>query len=152
MVRTADAVTDFGVAAKIAAAFTGAFFTTPDDFARQDLPKGIQYTEKLWSSRTTYHVAATATLQADLPTLPHLLRALAQTPRGCVKFYLNPKELCKWAKKQGKSAPRLLQRACALCHPGDEKNAKKSWKQLYNSPNNWILRFNASVQARCPGT
>ena len=152
LVHTADALTDFGVAAKIAAAFTGAFFTTPDDFARQDLPKGIQYTEKLWSSRTTYHVAATANLQADLPTLPHLLRALAQTPRGCVKFYLNPKKLCKWVKKQGKGAPRLLQRACVLCHPGEEKNATPSWKQLYNSPNNWILRFNASVQARCPGT
>ena len=152
LVHTADALTDFGVAAKIAAAFTGAFFTTPDDFARQDLPKGIQYTEKLWSSRTTYHVAATANLQADLPTLPHLLRALAQTPRGCVKFYLNPKKLCKWVKKQGKGAHRLLQRACVLCHPGEEKNATPSWKQLYNSPNHWILRFNASIQARCPGT
>ena len=82
LVDTADAQTDFGVVANIAAALTGAFFTTPDEFARRDLPKGIQYTEKLWSSRTTYHVAATATLQADLPTLPHLLRALAQTPRG----------------------------------------------------------------------
>ena len=38
------------------------------------------------------------------------------------------------------------------CRPGDEKDATPSWKQLYNSPNNWILRFDASVQARCPGT
>ena len=152
LVDTADMQTDFGVAAKIAAAFTGAFFTTPDDFARQDLPKGIQYTEKLWSSRTTYHIAATASLQADLPTLPHLLRALAQTPRGCVKFYLSPKKLCKWVKKQGKGAPRMLLRACVLCQPGEEKNAKPSWKQLYNSQSNWFLRFQASVQARCPGT
>ena len=152
LVDTADMQTDFGVAAKIAAAFTGAFFTTPDDFARQDLPKGIQYTEKLWSSRTTYHIAATASLQADLPTLPHLLRALAQTPRGCVKFYLSPKVLCKWVKKQGKGAPRMLLRACVLCQPGEEKNAKPSWKQLYNSQSNWFLRFQASVQARCPGT
>jgi len=152
LVDTADAQTDFGVAAKIAAVFTGAFFATPGEFARRDLPKGIQYTEKLWSSRTTYHVAATASLQADLPTLSHLLRSLAQTPRGCVKYYLSPKKLCKWVKKQGKGAPRLLQRACVLCRPGDEKDAKPSWKQLYNSPGSWILRFNASVQARCPGT
>ena len=157
LVDTADAQTDFGVAAKIVAAFTGAFFTTPDDFARRELPKGIQYTEKLWSSRTTYHVAATASLQAELPTLPHLLRALARTPRGCVKFYLSPKKLCKWVKKQGKDMPprllpRLLQRACVLCHPGEEKDAKPCWKQLYNSLNNWNLRFDASVQARCPGT
>ena len=152
LVHAADAVTDFGVAAKIAAAFTGAFFTTPADFLRQSLPEGIQYTEKLRSSRTTYHVAATANLQADLPTLPHLLRALAQTPRGCLTFYLSPKKLCKWVKKQGKGAQRLLPRACVLCQPGEEQNATKSWKQLYDSPHNWILRSNASVQARCPGT
>ena len=64
---TADTLTDFGIAAQIAAAFiTGAFYTTPTDFARQDSPQGIQYTEKLRSSATTYHVAVTAALQADL--------------------------------------------------------------------------------------
>ena len=82
LVQTAGADTDFGIAAKIAAAFTGAFFTTPDDFAKGDFPEGIQYTEKLRSSKATYHVAATASLEAQLPTLPHLLRTLAQTPRG----------------------------------------------------------------------
>ena len=152
LVQTADAQTDFGVCAKTVAALTGAFFTTPEDFVRQDFPKGIQYTNKLSSSRTSYHVAATANIQADLPTLPHLLRALARMPGGCVVFYMSPKKLCKWVKKQGKGAPRVLQRACVLCRPGEEKNAKASWKQLYNSPGNWILRFNASVQARCPGT
>ena len=47
LVETADTKTDFGIAAKIAAAFTGAFFTTPIAFAQNDSPKGIQYTEKL---------------------------------------------------------------------------------------------------------
>ena len=152
MAATAETVTDFGISAQIAAAFTGAFFTTATGFARQDSPQGIQYTEKLRSSTTTYNVVVTAGIQAHLPTLPHLLRALAQTPRGCLKFYLNPKKLCKWVKKQGKGAHRLLPRACVLCHPEEEQNVTKSWKQLYNSPHNWILRFNASVQARCPGT
>ena len=152
LVETADTVTDFGIAAQIAAAFTGAFFTTPIVFAWQDCPEGIQYTEKLRSSRTTCHVAATANLQADLPTLPHLVRSLAQTPGGCVKFYLQPKKLCKWVKKQGKGAHRLLQRACVLSRPGEETNATTSWQQLYTSPHKWILRFNASVEARCPGT
>ena len=152
LVQTADADTDFGIAAKIAAAFTGAFFTTPDDFAKGDFPEGIQYTEKLRSSKATYHVAATASLEAQLPTLPHLLRTLAQTPRVCVKFYLKPKKLCKWVKKEGKGAPRLMQRACVLCQPGEEHKATKSWKPLYTSPSSWILRFSATVQARCPGT
>ena len=149
LVETADSATDFGIAAKIAAAFTGAFFTTPTDFVRQDSPEGIQYTEKLRSSRTKYYLAATANLQTHLPTLPLLLRALAQTPSGCVTFYLTPKKLCKWVKTQGKG---VLHRACVLSRPGEEQIAKKSWKHLYSSPNTWILRCNASVVARCPGT
>ena len=91
LAATGDTVTDFGIAAQIAAAFiTGAFYTTPTDFARQDSPQGVRYTETLRSSATTYHVAVTAALQADLPTLPHLPRTLAQTPSGRVKFYLKP--------------------------------------------------------------
>ena len=97
-------------------------------------------------------MAVTADLQADLPTLPHLLRTLAQAPSGCVKLYLKPKKLCKFFKKHGKGTPRLLQRACVLCRPGEEKDAKKGCKQLYNSPQNWVLRFDASVEALCPGT
>ena len=88
MAATADPATDFVIAAQIAAAFVGAFFTTPIDFL-QALPPGIQYTEKLRSSTTTYHVAVTADLQADLPTLSHL----AQSPSGRVKLYLKPKKL-----------------------------------------------------------
>ena len=149
LVETADSATDFGIAAKIAAAFTGAFFTTPTDFVRQDSPEGIQYTEKLRSSRKKYYLAATANLQTHLPTLPLLLRALAQTPSGCVTFYLTPKKLCKWVKTQGKG---VLHRACVLSRLGEEQIAKKSWKHLYISPNTWILRCNASVVARCPGT
>ena len=108
LAATADPVSDFGIAAQIAAAFTGAFFTTPTDFARQHSPPGIQYTEKLQGSTTTYHVAAAAELQARLPTLPHLLRTLAQTPSGCVKLYLKPKKLCKFFKKHATGTPRLL--------------------------------------------
>ena len=144
-------MTDVGIAAQIAAAFVGAFFTTPIDFARQDSPQGIQYTEKLRSSTTTYHVAVTAGLQAHLPKLPLLLRALAQTPGACVKLYLQPKKLCKFFKKHAKGTPRLLQRACVLCRPGEENDAKTGCKQLYNSPTNWVLRFDASVEALYPG-
>ena len=93
LAATADTVTDFGIAAQIAAAFTGAFYTTPTDFARQDSPQGIQYTEKLRSSATTYHVAVTSALHADLPALPHRLHTLAQAPSGRVKFDLKPKKL-----------------------------------------------------------
>ena len=152
LAATTAETTDFGIAAQIAAAFVGAFFTSPIDFARHHCPPGIQYTEKLRSSTTTYHVAVTAALQADLPTLPHLLRTLAQSPSGCVKLYLKPKKLCKFFKKQAKDTPRLVRRCCVLCRPGEEKDAEKGCQQLYHGPRNWIRQFAASVKAHCPGT
>ena len=144
--------TDYAIAAQIVAAFTGAFFTTPTDFAKQDSPKGIQYSEKLRGSTKSYHVAVTDALKEDLPTLPHVLRALALAPSGCVVYYKSPKKLCKFYKNHAKATPRLVQRACVLCRAGEEADVDKKVKQLYNSPRNWVLRFDASVQALCPGT
>ena len=146
---TAD--TDFGVGAQIAAAFTGAFYTAPGSFLH-NAPQGIQYTEKLRSSDKSYHVAVTAALQAELPTLPQLLRSLAQGPSSCVQYYLTPKKLCKFFKKHAKDTPRLVQRACVLCRPGEETDVDTGCKQIYLSPQNWVLRFDASVEAKCPGT
>ena len=151
LAATTDTGTDFDIAAQIVAVFIGAFYTTPREFAQQESPRGVQYAEKLRSSATTYHVAVTAALQADRPTLPHLLRALAQAPGGCVKLYLKPKKLTKFIEAQGKGAPRLLKRACVLCRPGEEKDVKTSRKQLYNSVKNWVLQFHASVSSACPG-
>ena len=71
---------------------------------------------------------------------------------GRVKFYLKPQTLWKWAKKQKKCAHGLVQRACVLSRPGEEQDVNNKFKQLYKSPNNWILRFDASVEAQCPGT
>ena len=144
--------TDYAIAAQIVAAFTGAFFTTPTDFAKQDSPKGIQYSEKLRGSTKSYHVAVTDALKEDLPTLPHVLRALALAPSGCVVYYKSPKKLWKFYKNHAKATPRLVQRACVLCRAGEEAGVDKKVKQLYNSPRNWVLRFDASVQALCPGT
>ena len=147
MAAKADARTDYGICAQIAAAFTGAFFTTPTEFAQQSQPQGTQYAEKLRSSTTTCHVAATADLQADLPTLPQLLRTLAQAPGGCVKVYRTPRKLCKFFQKNAKlKRMPQLQRTCVLSCPGEEKDVEKSCKQLYSSPQNWVRRFHASVE------
>ena len=97
-------------------------------------------------------MAVTAALQEDLPTLPHVLRALAQAPSGCVIYYKTPKKLCKFFKKHAKATARLVQRACVLCRSGEEADVDKAVQQLYNSPRNWVLRFDASVEALCPGT
>ncbi len=69
-----------------------------------------------------------------------------------MNLYLQPKKLCKFFKKHAKGAPRLLKRACVLCRPGEEKDSEKGCKQLYKSPQNWVLQFDASVEALCPGT
>ena len=73
VVLAATSDSDFGIAAQIAAAFTGVFNTTPTAFAQQDFPQGIQYTEKPRSSNKSYQAAETADLEADLPALPRLL-------------------------------------------------------------------------------
>ena len=80
------------------------------------------------------------------------LRTLAQSPSGCVKFYPKPEKLWKFFKKHAKGTPRLVGRCCVLCRPGEGKDAEKCCQQLYHSPRNWVLRFNASVKAPCPGT
>ena len=45
----------------------------------------------------------------------------------------------------------LLERVCVLSRRGEGQDAENKWKQLYNTPHNWILKFKASVDARCPG-
>ncbi len=95
-------------------------------------------------------MAVTEALAEDLPTLPRVLRALAQTPSGCVIYYKSPKKLCKFFKRQAN--PRLAQRTCVLCRSGEEAGVDRAVKQLYNSPRNWVLRFDATVAALCPGT
>ena len=72
-------------------------------------------------------------------------------PRGTVAE-LDPKKLCKFFKKHAKGTPRLAQRACVLCRPGEEADVDKGVQKLYVSPKNWVLRFDASVEALCPGT
>ena len=134
LAATADTATDFGIAAQIAAAFVGAFFTTPLDFARQDSPRGIHYTEKLRSSTTTYHVAVTADLQADLPTLPHLLRTLAQYPSGCVKLYLKPKKLCKFFKKHAKRHGRIVPAVLRTVSPRRRKGCRERQRTAVPQP------------------
>ena len=67
-------------------------------------------------------------------------------------YYKSPKKLCKFFTKHVKATPRLVQRACVLCRSGEQAGVDKAVKQLYTSPRNWVLRFDASIEALCPGT
>ena len=88
--------TDYFISARIAAALLGAFYTTPKDFlVRDGLPPGIQYSEKVKTSTATFHVAVSAGLASEFPTVPLFLRAVAMSPKSCWTCYVSAHKLCK---------------------------------------------------------
>ena len=110
------------------------------------------YTEKYKSSKQSFHVAVSAALAVEFPTLPQLLRAIAQAPGSCFRFYLSERRLCKFFKKAVKEAPRIQQRTFVLAKQGDSATVKKKkYKALYINPRSFLLRFDASARAVCPG-
>ena len=113
------------------------------------------YPEKYKSSKESFHVAVSAALAAELPTLPELLRAIAVAPGSCFKFYVSERKLCKFFRKAVKTTPRfqqrIQQRTCVLAKQGDRATVKKEYKELYINPRSFLLRFAASERAVCPG-
>ena len=144
--------TDFAQSARIAAALLGCFYATPQEFVKDGgSPSGIMYTEKYRNPKHSFHVAVSTALAAELPTLPQLLKAIALAPGSCFKFYLSERNLCKFFHKTVKTTPRILQRTCVLCKRGDRDTARKKYKDLYLNPRSFLLRFDASELAVCPG-
>ena len=112
------------------------------------------YTEKYKSSRQSFHVAVSDALAAELPTLPQLLRSIAQAPGSCFKVYLSARKLCKFFQKTVMETPRIQQRTFILAKQGDCDTVKKKYKkykELYSSPRSFLLKFAASERAVCPG-
>ena len=144
--------TDYALSAKIVAALMGCFFATPKDFLTQgEFPRGIMYTEKYKRSRQSFHVAVSASLANELPTLPPLLKAIAQAPGSCFNVYGSERELCKFLKKAEKTAPRMRQRTFVLAKPRDRDAADAKYQELYITPQSFLLKFDASARAVCPG-
>ena len=144
--------TDYSLSAMMVAAFMGCFFATPRDFVENGaLPRGIMYTEKYKSSKQSLHVAVAASLANELPTLQPLLGAIAQAPGSCFNVYGSERQLCKFFKKTLKTAPRIRQQTFVLATPGDRDSADTKYKELYISPRSFLLKFDASTRAVCPG-
>ena len=102
------------------------------------------------------HVAVSAALAEEFPTLPPLLRSIAEAPSSCLHFYLSEKKLCKFVTTSTKEKPemvrrRMFQRACVLSKPEERETAKKKYKDLYIHPRSFILRIDGRVEAICPG-
>ena len=84
--------TDYALSSAVVAAPLGCFCAAPRDF-QEELPKGVQYEEKFKSSKHSFHVAVSAELAVDLPTMPQVLRAIAEAPGSCLSFYRSERKL-----------------------------------------------------------
>ena len=68
--------TDYSLSATIAAALLGCFYATPKDFLREDeTQRGLTYKQAYNNPKRCFHVAVSAALTGELPTLP-LTRAV----------------------------------------------------------------------------
>ena len=142
--------TDFSISGMVAVALLGGFLCTPKSFL-DSKPRGVTYAENYKSSKASFHVAVSASLGHDMPTLPQLLKAVAQAPGSCVRFYMSERELHKFFKKAEKKSPLIKRRTCVLAKKGDEVHVKKKYKQLYINPRSFLMRFDASAHVSCPG-
>ena len=150
--------TDYSLSATIAAALMGCFCSTPKDFLRADETACcIMYTETYKDPKRSFHVAVSAALAGEMPTLMQLLRAIATAPGSSLKCYLSERKLCKFFKKILKTASRSQQRklrqsTCILCQRGDRDRVETQYRELYISPRNFLLRFQCSEGVDFPGT
>ncbi len=157
------------LSARIVAALMGGFSATPQEFLTRS-PRGIMYEEKYRSSKKSFHVAISPALAKELPSLPEILRAISTAPGSCFKFYLSPIKLRKFskarkaqakakakaqakdkAKAKGKAAPQMQPTAFVLSKQADLDSVEKKYKDLYILPRKFILMFDASERAICPG-
>ena len=146
-----------GIQGLIAAGFMGAFFADPKDFVQQgDRPHGVTYKEKCKASPKSLQVAVSAAVEQAFPTLPVLLRHIADAPASCLSFYLSEKKLCRFVSTTTKNKEdivkkRTFQRTCMLYMPEEKAAARPKYKDLYIHPRSFILRIDGRVEAICPG-
>ncbi len=125
------------------------FLATPKYFLDKS-PRGIKYIEKYKSSKSNFHVAVSAAIADELPSLPQLLRAISQVPGSCFHFYVSAQKLCKFCQKAVKTTPRILKRVYALATQAARHNVEQEYRGLYMSPQSFLLKFNATERAVCP--
>jgi hypothetical protein len=118
----------------VAVTFMGGFFASPNDFTKATPPRGVTYREHYKIAKSNWHLAVSAAVAVEFPTLPLLLRIIALAPgSGCV-FYRSEKKICKFFKKAVKTTPQITKRTCVLSKPADRAAAKKEVKDLYITP------------------
>ena len=94
--------TDFAVCAAVTAALMGCFHAAPNDFLSLK-PRGITYSASYADPTTAFHLAVSAELAREFPTLPGLLRCIAQAPGSRLSYYLSNRRLQKFFKEKTKN-------------------------------------------------
>ena len=149
--------TDYSLSATIAAALLGCFCATPKDFLREDgTQRGLTYKQAYNDPKRCFHVAVSAALAGELPTLPLLLSAIVVAPGSCLKYYLSERKLLHFFRKTFKTASQrqaamIQQTTCVLSKQGDQDNVKAKFNVLYISPRSFLYRFHGSPCEAFPG-
>lgn len=147
--------TDYSLSAQIAAALMGGYTATAQDF--QDDTKrplcGVMHQERYKASKQTYHVAVSARLAEDFPTVPQVLEAIARAPGSCFQYYRSTRSVCKFFKKAVKKAPKIGKRTLVLAHKHEinSSTVDKKYLALYHTPHTFLQKFHVAARALCPG-
>ena len=147
--------TDFAVCAAVAAALMGCFHAAPNDFLSSS-PRGITYSASYSDPATAFHLAVSADLAQEFPTLPGLLRCIAQAPGSRLCYYLSERKLQKFFKKKtrnkgSKATCRLSQTVSVLAQVSQAAQQPKKLRALYITPRQFLLRLEGKTGHGCPG-
>ena len=152
---TTGSTTDYSLSAQIAAALMGGYTATAKDF-EDDIKRplcGVMHQQRYKASKQTYHVAVSAGLAQDFPTVPQVLEAIAGQPGSCFQYRFSAESLCKFYKKTVKTNTTIAKRILILAHKReiDSSIVNKKYLALYNTPHTFLNKFHLVDRALCPG-
>ena len=142
--------TDYALSAMLAAATMGAFHATPEDFVKDDdKARGLLYTENYKSPKQSFHLAVTQQLARESPTLPQLLRKIAQSPGSRFTFYLSEKKLHRFFRSTVKATPnaKAVKTTFVLAVKIEIGAVKKAPRGRYIPLRAFLLEFSSSERA-----
>ena len=141
--------TDYAVCARLCAVCLGAYFADSRAFIRKGRLCGVQYDDLCHGGGPVFKVAVSAGLASKMPTLPMLLRALAEVPRGSFQSY-SEKRLGNVFRK-AKTSREVLRMAILSLLP-DQATADKKVQGVYHTVAAFSTQHGVVKSgAGCPG-
>ena len=141
--------TDYAVCARLCAVWLGAYLADSQAFCRKG-SHGVQYEDLCHTGGAGFKVAVSRRLASEMPTLPLLLRALAEVPRSNFELYMSERTLGKVWKK-AKTTKEVLRMAVLSLLP-ERDTADKKVQGMYRTVTAFTaLHAVAKIGAGCPG-